>query len=347
MAKAKETAKSGETAAEPKEAKQPEKAAAKPKVAFYWCASCGGCEETVVDLAEDILKVVAAVDIALWPVALDFKRKDVEAWKPGEVTVAFINGAIRLSEQEDWVKLLREKCPLVVAFGSCAHMGGIPGLANFTTREEIFANKYLRSPSVDNPDGTVPQLETEVDGYKLELPTFWKDVKPLDEVIEVDYYLPGCPPPPDLVMGAVNAILEGKLPPKGSVLAPEKALCESCKRNESKPEELTIEKFKRVATSTPNLEECFLAQGYLCMGPATRSGCGERCINGNMPCRGCFGPTPEALDPGLKMLSAVASRGAADTEETAQAFADSLVDPLGTFYRFSLPVSLLKRRLIK
>jgi F420-non-reducing hydrogenase small subunit len=320
---------------------------AKPKVAFYWCASCGGCEETIVDLAEDILKVVEAVDIVLWPVALDFKLKDVQAWEPGEVAVAFINGAVRLSEQEEWVKLLREKCPLIVAFGSCAHLGGIPGLANFTCREEIFANKYLRSPSVDNPDGVVPQEQSQVDGYALKLPKFWKDVKTLDQVIDVDYYLPGCPPPSNLVAEAIGAILENKLPPKGSVLAPEKALCESCPRNESKPEDFTITEFKRVATSTPDAEKCFLAEGYFCMGPATRSGCGERCINGNMPCRGCFGPTPDALDSGLKMLSAVASAGEADTEETAQIFADSLADPLGTFYRFSLPASMLKRRIIK
>ena len=197
----------------------------KPKVAFYWCASCGGCEEAVVDLHEDILKVVEAVDIALWPVALDFKRKDVEAWKPGEVTVAFINGAIRLSEQESWVKLLREKCPLVVAFGSCSHLGGIPGLANDKTRQQIFANKYLRSPTVDNPEGVLPQESSRVDGYELELPEFWRQVKALDQVIDVDYYLPGCAPPPDTIMSAVQAILKGELPPKGSVLAPEKSLC--------------------------------------------------------------------------------------------------------------------------
>ena len=319
---------------------------AKPKVAFYWCASCGGCEETVVDLAEDILKVVEAVDIVLWPVALDFKLKDVKAWKPGDVAVAFINGAVRLSEQEEWVKLLREKCSLIVAFGSCAHMGGIPGLANFTSSEEIFANKYHRSPTVDNPDGIVPKEQNTINGYTLNLPKFWKDVKPLDEVIDVDYYLPGCPPTPDLVANAVGAILEGKLPEKGSVLAPEKALCESCSRNETKPDEITIDKFKRVATSTPDPEKCFLADGFLCMGPATRGGCKERCINGNMPCRGCFGPTPDVMDAGLKMLSAVASRGKADTEQTAQVFADSLADPLGTFYRFSLPASMLKRRAI-
>jgi len=320
---------------------------AKPKVAFYWCASCGGCEETVVDLAEDILKVVEKVDIALWPVALDYKLKDVQAWQPGEVAVAFINGAVRLSEQEMWVKLLREKCPMVVAFGSCAHLGGIPGLANYTSREEIFANKYHRSPTVDNPDGVVPQEETTVDGYDLELPKFWKDAKPLDQVIDVDYYLPGCAPPPELVAKAINAILSGELPPKGSVLAPEKALCETCPRNESKPDDLTIASFKRVATSTPDPEKCFLAEGFLCMGPATRGGCGERCINANMPCRGCFGPTPDALDAGLKILSAVASRGEADTAESAEALAESLADPLGTFYRFSLPSSMLKRRVIK
>ena len=316
---------------------------AKPKVAFYWCASCGGCEETVVDLAEDILKVVDAVDIALWPVAIDTKLKNVQAWEPGEVTVAFINGAIRTSEQFEWVKLLREKCPLVIAFGSCAHIGGIPGLANDTTRDEIFANKYHRLPTAANTDQITPQEQTTVDSYDLKLPKFWKDVKTLDQVIDVDYYLPGCPPPPDLIAAAVGAILEGKLPAKGAVLAPEKALCDTCPRNDTKPDELTITEFKRVATSTPDPEKCFLADGFLCMGPATRSGCGERCINGNMPCRGCFGPTPDAIDPGLKILAAVASRGEADNEDDAKTLADSLVDPVGTLYRFGLPASMLKR----
>jgi len=97
---------------------------AKPKVVFYWNASCGGCEETVVDLNEDILKIADAVDIVLWPVALDFKRKDIETLSDGEIAVSFINGAIKLEEQEEMVKLLREKSGLVVAFGSCAHLGG-------------------------------------------------------------------------------------------------------------------------------------------------------------------------------------------------------------------------------
>ena len=82
--------------------------AEKPKIAFYWCSSCGGCEESIVDLAEDILKVVEAVDIVFWPVAIDIKKKDVEAMEDGSIAASFINGAIRLSEQEEMAKLLRK-----------------------------------------------------------------------------------------------------------------------------------------------------------------------------------------------------------------------------------------------
>jgi F420-non-reducing hydrogenase small subunit len=320
------------------------KTTAKTKVAFYWCASCGGCEEAVVDLAEGILPVLEAVEIVLWPVALDYKLEDVRAWRRGEVAVAFINGSVRSSEQEMWVKLLREKCGLVVAFGACAHLGGIPGLANATTRAEILANKYLHSPTVDNPAGIVPQRETWVGNDSLDLPEVWNTVRALDQVIDVDYYLPGCAPPPELIGKAVQAILQGKLPPKGAVLAPAKALCETCPRNDSKPAEFRLEGFRRIATAAPDPDKCFLADGFVCLGPATRGGCGERCIRGNMPCRGCFGPPPGALDQGAKFLSALGAVAAGETEQQADAFAATMADPLGTLYRFSLPTSLLRRR---
>ncbi len=315
----------------------------KPKVALYWCASCGGCEEAVVDLAEAILDVVNAVEIVLWPVALDFKLEDVRAWRPGEIAVSLINGSVRSSEHEMWVKMLREKSQLVVAFGACAHLGGIPGLANCVSRDEIFKNKYLVSATAANPKGVLPQLETWVDGYNLELPETWNTVHTLDQVIDVDYYLPGCAPPPDSIARAVQAILSGNLPPKGSVIAPEKSLCETCPRNETKPDRFVIDSFRRLATDTPDPEKCFLVEGFVCLGPATRGGCGERCIRGNMPCRGCFGPTPDALDQGTKFLASLGSFSSGETAEDARSLADSLADPLGTLYRFSLPSSLLRR----
>ena len=160
----------------------------KPKVAFYWCASCGGCEEAVVDLAEGILPVVEAVDIIFWPVALDFKRSDIEAMADGEITVSFINGAIRTSEQAEMSELLRRKSQLVVAFGSCAHLGGIPGLANFYSRESITDRAYQEVPSVVNPENARPQEETKLDnGTTLTLPTFSETVRTLDQTLAVSF----------------------------------------------------------------------------------------------------------------------------------------------------------------
>ena len=322
---------------------------AKPKVAFYWCASCGGCEETVVDLNEDLLKVADAVDIVLWPVALDFKRKDAEAMKDGEIAASFINGAVRLSEQEEMVKLLRKKSQLVVAFGACAHLGGIPGLGNFCNRETIFQWAYKDAPTVENPKGIIPQEKTVVDGKELTLPEFYDTVMTLDQAIPVDYYLPGCPPPPDLVLNAVTAILEGKLPEKGAVLAPDKALCDTCPRKESKPEKLSMKEIKRPWQIKMDPEKCFLEEGVICLGPATRSGCGETCIKANQPCRGCFGPVDKVVDQGAKSLSMIASILGIEgeekmTDEEVSKLIGGIADPAGTFYRFSLPSSLLRRK---
>jgi F420-non-reducing hydrogenase small subunit len=316
----------------------------KPKVAFYWCSSCGGCEESIVDLAEDILKVVAAVDIVFWPVALDFKKKDVEAMPDKSIAVSFINGGIRMSEQEEMAHLLRRKSQLIVAHGACAHLGGIPGLGNFWNKETIFRTVYHTTVSTDNPRGAEPLTKVTEEGHDLTLPEFWDTVHPLDDIIDVDYYLPGCAPHRDLIIGAVTAILEGKLPPKGSVLSPNKSCCDDCDRNDTKPEKMTIKEIKRPSEVLLDPKTCFLAQGVICMGPATRSGCGERCIDGNMPCRGCMGPPDQVTDQGAKFLSALASILDANDEAGIDRIVDSIVDPAGTFYRFSLPSSIMKRK---
>ncbi|MCK4642037.1 oxidoreductase [bacterium] len=321
----------------------------KPKVAFYWCASCGGCEEAVIDLAEDILTVVDAVDIVFWPVAMDFKKKDVQAMDDGAIAVSFINGAVRTDEQVEMVELLRKKSGLIVAFGACAHIGGIPGLANFSNSKEILNTLYRDLDTVDNKEGVIPQTRTKVKSGEVTLPRFHDTVKTLDQVIDVDYYLPGCAPPPDLIMGAITAILKGELPTKGSVLAPEKSLCDSCRLNKTKPEKLTMKEIKRPHEIKIDPDLCFLAQGLICLGPATRGGCGERCINANMPCRGCFGPVGNVVDHGAKILSSIASILGMEDEETVpeeevDKLLDGIVDPGGLFYMYSLPSSLLKRK---
>lgn len=118
-------------------------------------------------------------------------------------------------------------------------------MENFWTRDTIFQRVYKEVPTVENPEGITPQEKITVNAGELTLPEFYDTVKTLDQVIPVDYYLPGCPPPPDLVMNAINAILTGNLPGKGAVLAPDKALCDTCPLNETKPEKLSITGIKR------------------------------------------------------------------------------------------------------
>jgi F420-non-reducing hydrogenase small subunit len=315
----------------------------KPKVALYWCASCGGCEEAIVDFNEGILNIVAAVDIVFWPVALDFKRTDVEAMPDKSIAVSFINGAIRSSEQFEMAELLRKKSQYVIAFGSCSHQGGIPGLANLYTLNEILNVSYQDAPSVTNQEKIRPQVSTKVPQGTVSLPQLWETVKTLDQVIDVDYYIPGCPPPVKVVQAALDAILTGKLPAKGTVLAPDKALCEECPRKETKPDKLLIKEFKRPHEIIIDREKCLLAQGLLCLGSATRSGCDSVCVNGNMPCTGCMGPTSHVLDYGAKALSGIASLLDSNDEKEIAKLMEQIVDPAGTFYRYSLPSSLLHR----
>lgn len=314
----------------------------KAKVAFYWCASCGGCEEAIVDLDVDLLPVLDKIDIVFWPIALDIKYKDVENMADGEIDVVFINGAVRSEEQEHMVHTLRKKSKVVVAFGACSALGGIPGLMNFSTGANMMKEVYHDGPIVNNPEGKQPSTKSQSNGYDLTLPGMYNHVYALDQVIDVDYYLPGCSPHKPMIVNAVTAILEGNLPPKGTTLSPNIALCEECRLKDTKPDQMVVKEFKRVATSTMDPDKCFLAQGYMCMGPATRAGCGGLCINSNNVCEGCYGPTDNVKDQGAKMLSAIASMIDSEDEEEIKQIVETIDDPAGYFYRFSLPTSLLK-----
>ncbi|TET55586.1 oxidoreductase [Candidatus Bathyarchaeota archaeon] len=320
----------------------------KLKLAFYWAASCGGCEIAVLDINEKILDIVAIADILFWPVAIDVKYKDVEEMPDKHIDVCFFNGAIRTEEQEYMAKLLRKKSKTLVAFGSCAQLGGIPGLANIADKKEIFERAYLQSPSTVNPNSTTPKTICKVQEGELKLPEFFDTVKTLDQTVDVDYYLPGCPPTPEQIVTAVEAIAKNELPPKGAVLAPEKSVCDECPR---KMEDKKISKIYRVYEITPDPERCLLEQGIICMGPATRGGCGAQCINANMPCTGCGGPCPNAVEQGAAMISALSSILGVEEEKNPEYNAEKLIaqikDPLGTFYKYSLPASILKRRIMK
>jgi F420-non-reducing hydrogenase small subunit len=321
----------------------------KPKLAVYWAASCGGCDVATLDIEDNILAVAGPdgfFDLCFWPCAADFKYADIEAMPDKSITVTLFNGAIRSDENFHIAQLLRKKSVVMVAFGSCASDGCIPGLANFFDLKSIMDYAYIQSPSTDNPDKIFPQPVTKVPEGEITIPRLWNTVRTLGQVIDVDYYIPGCPPQSDQILGAVLAVIDilknGKpLPPTGTILgAGDKSCCDECtrKRNIKK-----ITKFVRPFEIHPDPELCLMEQGIVCVGPATRSGCGAKCPAAGVPCRGCYGNPPNVRDQGAKMISALASViDSTDPEEIDQIIGE-IVDPLGTFYRFTLADSLLRR----
>jgi F420-non-reducing hydrogenase small subunit len=314
---------------------------AKPKLAFYWAASCGGCEITVTELGMRLVDVGDLVDIVFWPVAMDFKYSDVEALQDGEIDLCFFNGGIRTAENEHLAKLLRRKSKVLVAFGSCAHEGCIPGLANLYDAESIMERVYTTVPTLDDSAGTMPQVSNQVPEGEITLPAFQPYLRTLGQTVDVDYFMPGCPPVVDQVWNVFQAVLAGQLPAKGSIVGADgKSNCDVCPRQKGRSG-VRITEFKRPHEVDLDPDVCFLAQGVICYGPVTRSGCGLPCISGNMPCRGCYGPPDGVIDQGAKLISSLAALIDTDDPDELQRIMDSMVDVVGTCYRFGLADSIL------
>jgi F420-non-reducing hydrogenase small subunit len=316
----------------------------KPKFAMYWAASCGGCEIAVLNTHELILEVDANFDVVFWPVAMDAKYKDVEAMEDGAITLCLFNGAIRNDENEEMAHLLRRKSQLLVAFGSCACEGCIPGLANLYSKEAMIDTAFS-TITTDNPGQVRPIIAYDMPEGKIEIPYIYDWVRTLDQVVRVDYSMPGCPPESNQIGAVVRLVIDAlhghaSLPPPGSVIgAGNSTVCDECQRTRS---EKTINEFRRMATYQPEPSQCLLEQGIVCSGMATRSGCDARCPTANMPCIGCYGPAAGVVDQGARMMSAVASVIGSNDPKEIRAIMAGIVDPAGTFYRFSLPSSLLR-----
>ena len=317
----------------------------KPKFAMYWAASCGGCEIAVLNIHEKILDVDANFEVVFWPVAMDAKYKDVRAMPDKSITLTLFNGGIRNAENEEMAHLLRQKSQILVAFGSCACEGCIPGLANLSTREAVFDAVY-DGPSSDNPEGIRPQYSYPVPEGELHIPEFYPVLKTLDQVVDVDYYLPGCPPESKQIGAVVDLVIqalhgEAELPPAGSVIGVgDSTVCDECPRERHVK---TIKAFKRIQDIQdidPTL--CLLEQGIPCNGPATCSGCGALCPTAGAQCIGCYGPAPGVVDYGARLISAFASVIDSQDPEEIDRILDGLPDPAGQVYRFSLAGSLLR-----
>ncbi|MGE5249336.1 MAG: oxidoreductase [Bacteroidota bacterium] len=316
----------------------------KPKFAMYWAAGCGGCEIAVLNIHEKILEVDANFEVVFWPVAMDAKYKDVEVMQDGSIQLTLFNGGIRNEENEHMARLLRRKSQILVAFGSCANEGCIPGLANLSDAREIVGTAF-HTLTTDNPHGIYPRASVDLPEGEIHLPRILPVLKTLGQVVEVDYRMPGCPPESHQIEAVIDLVIralhgQAELPPKGSVIgAGTSTVCDECKRARNLK---NITSFERIMLRELDPSLCLLEQGIPCNGPATRSGCTARCPSAGAQCIGCYGPAQGVTDYGARLISAFASVIGSNDPEQIDRVLDGIPDPAGQFYRFNLAGSLLQ-----
>ncbi|WP_321211098.1 F420-non-reducing hydrogenase subunit MvhG [Methanothermobacter sp. DP] len=304
--------------------------AEKAKIGTMWLGGCSGCHLSIADLHEALLDVMELADFEFSPVLMDTKYDEIP-----ELDVVIIEGGIVNDENREFAEELREKAKFVISYGTCAVYGGIPGLRNLWDKDEVIEEAYINSITTPNEEGVIPSEE---------VPHLEGRVKPLGEVIDVDFEVPGCPPRSDVVAEVVLALLKGE-----EIELPSTNLCEVCPR-EKPPEGLAMDFIKRqFEVGKPEDDLCLIPQGLICMGPATISICGAECPSIAIPCRGCYGPTARVEDQGAKMISAIASDYKVEEDKTVdpEEVAEQLDDIVGTFYTFTLPAALIPMKIKK
>ncbi len=278
------------------------------KIAGESLNACSGCEISILDMGEKFLKLLAIADIVHLPLLMDnkhtcFRDNDWQTVFP-KADVGLISGSIKTREHLEMAHAMREACDLIVAFGTCATHGGIPSLANSFANDEIL-EKYF---SIQDTDSSCVYPSESVPGLL-------ETCSAIGEHIHVDIHLPGCPPHPDHIYRVLKAVEKGE-----RFILPGKSVCDNCSalrdgfgKVKSLKRTLDLPVWRKIDGSEEGFR-CFIEQGFLCLGPVTRNGCGgdaepPRCISAQVPCRGCYGPVNKEGNQRLAMLNALASNG--------------------------------------
>jgi NAD-reducing hydrogenase small subunit len=167
----------------------------KPRIATVSLCGCFGCHMSLLDIDERILDLAKIVD---------FDRSPIDDLKliSARCTVGLIEGGCCNEENVHVLRHFRENCDVLVSIGDCATTGGIPALRNMVPLQECLQEAYLNGPSVHNPSGKIPD--------DPEIPMLLNKVYPAQEVVRIDYHLPGCPPSAETLWQALTALLGGK-----------------------------------------------------------------------------------------------------------------------------------------
>jgi NAD-reducing hydrogenase small subunit len=168
----------------------------KPKirVATAWLGGCSGCHMSILDIDERIIDLAKLVEFTASPIT-DLKEIP-------EVDVGIIEGAVCNEENEHVLRTMRSRCKVLIALGDCAMTGNIPALRNPFHLQEVVARGFIETESTQV--GAVP--DTTV------VPRLLKQVRPIQEFVQVDVHIPGCPPDADTIWYALTELLAGRMP---------------------------------------------------------------------------------------------------------------------------------------
>jgi F420-non-reducing hydrogenase small subunit len=272
------------------------------RVAWDMLAGCSGCEMALLDV-EAFHDLMQAIDLVYMPFLQDDHSGNHSTGGIPEADVGILSGSIRTQEQIQLAQEFRNKCKVLVSLGTCAGYGGIPALANLYSDVNV-----TTTPSAKSGASTVTTAGSSL------LPPMTERVMALGEVVHVDAMLPGCPPTSSSISSALQFLANGLL-----IELPSHSVCDDCPtvrlaKSASSPLRRPIEPVDKRPVEGASGMRCFLEQGFLCLGPVTRTGCGgdqrtPRCIAALLPCRGCSGPLRPESNPLVDLISALTSLG--------------------------------------
>lgn len=255
------------------------KEAHKVRIAMVALSTCGGCTAAIIQNQSHLARITDHADVVYCPMLMD-------ADTIGNIDIALVDGAVRTREDELLLLEIRSKSRFLAAWGSCAAFGGIPAMANQYELEEILEESYGQAMDpfsyyLSKGEANDPHLETAETGELL------RKARKLDEVVRVDFFLPGCPPLPTLIPDLIEE-LKGKNP--AATIKP--LVCAECPRkpNRRKPFEMRLFPAGKME---PGI--CLVSQGVVCLGQVTKGGCNAACPSGGLPCWGCRGPMQQAI----------------------------------------------------
>lgn len=289
-------------------------------VSFEWLSGCSGCEVGIVDLHERLLKVLDAVEIVRLPILMDEKGYP-------KAKVGIVTGALRTEHDVEHAERMRESCEAILAFGTCAVYGGPQGSGYAHSLAELEDSAFRKGPTTRTdfvPGDGVPRLLEE-------------GVRPLDSAIDVDLYLPGCPPHAHFIFEALTALVEGREPDFA-----DHNVCYRCTRKMVASDVATVRRLHELPIDP---ERCFLSQGVLCLGSATLDRCLAPCPRHGVPCTGCAGPSEAVImEPHRDLRTEVATRMAMLTKVPRETALASLEVDAKTHYAYAMASPVFRQK---